>query len=267
MNFSPRTDRFFPPYEPGAHIGLHLPTGISPRIFADPALQSGRRLSRRHQARPRQQGRLALHPRGFARRPDPRYRAAEKQFPAPCRREPAVLIAGGIGVTPIWCMAQHLAAAGRPFELHYACARARRRRFLPRCERSRRTCILHVDVEAGGTFLDVAGIVKAAPAHSHLYCCGPLPMLEAFEKAMEPLPVERRHVEYFSSPNAPAVEGGFTVVLARSGREIPDRAGRDDPGGFARGRPIRRCVLRAGRVRNLRDERSSPAAPITATFS
>jgi vanillate O-demethylase ferredoxin subunit len=73
--------------------------------------------------------------------------------------------------------------------------------------------------------LDVAAIVARVPQGAHLYCCGPLPMLEAFEKAAAALPRERRHVEYFSSPNAPAVEGGFIVVLARSGREIAIPAG------------------------------------------
>jgi vanillate O-demethylase ferredoxin subunit len=33
------------------------------------------------------------------------------------------------------------------------------------------------------------------------------------------------HVEYFSAPDAPATEGGFTVVLVRSDREIPIPAG------------------------------------------
>ena len=84
---------------------------------------------------------------------------------------------------------------------------------------------MHIDAEAGGKFLDVGAIVRASPGNAHIYCCGPLPMLEAFEKAMASRPAESKHVEYFSSPNAPAAEGGYVVVLARSGREIPIKAG------------------------------------------
>jgi tetrachlorobenzoquinone reductase len=58
------------------------------------------------------------------------------------------------------------------------------------------------------------------PADAHLYCCGPIPMLEAFEKACESLPHERMHVEYFSAKEAPATAGGFNVVLQRSGKTV-----------------------------------------------
>ena len=36
-----------------------------------------------------------------------------------------------------------------------------------------------------GRMLDIPGIVAALPAGAHLYCCGPLPMLDAFEQAAE----------------------------------------------------------------------------------
>ena len=69
----------------------------------------------------------------------------------------------------------------------------------------------------GGRMLDIAGLVRAAPANAHFYCCGPLPMLDAFEKATQDLPRDRVHVEYFTAKAPPALEGGFTIVLAKSG--------------------------------------------------
>jgi vanillate O-demethylase ferredoxin subunit len=45
-------------------------------------------------------------------------------------------------------------------------------------------------------------------------------MLEAFEAATKDLPPERVHVEYFTAKDAPAAEGGFTVVLAKSGKSF-----------------------------------------------
>jgi vanillate O-demethylase ferredoxin subunit len=44
-------------------------------------------------------------------------------------------------------------------------------------------------------------------------------MLKAFETAAGGLPPERVHVEYFSA-DAPVADGGFEVVLARTGRTV-----------------------------------------------
>ncbi|MFZ1989401.1 MAG: PDR/VanB family oxidoreductase [Alphaproteobacteria bacterium] len=207
-------------YEPGAHIGLHLPNGIAREYSLTRPYQAG-------------EGYLVGIKRDAASKGGSRYihdncrvgqifeiEAPKNNFPLHAGDAPAVLIAGGIGVTPIWCMAQHLVAQGRPFDLHYAARTREEAAFLKEMAPLGDKLNLHIDAERSGKFLDVGAIVRSAPAGAHLYCCGPLPMLEAFEKAMEDLPIERKHVEYFSSPNAPAVEGGYTVVLARSGREV-----------------------------------------------
>lgn len=214
-----------PAYEPGAHIGIQLPNGIA-RDYS---------LTRPYLAG---EGYLVGIKRDAASKGGSRYihenlrvgqileiEGPRNNFPLHAGDAPAVLIAGGIGVTPIWCMARHLIAAGRPFELHYAARTRDEAAFLKEMTMLGAQLHLHIDAEQGGKFLDVGAIVRAAPANAHLYCCGPLPMLESFEKAMEGLAAERKHVEYFSSPNAPAVEGGYTVVLARSGREVQIKAG------------------------------------------
>jgi vanillate O-demethylase ferredoxin subunit len=50
-------------------------------------------------------------------------------------------------------------------------------------------------------------------------------MLEAFEAAAADRPSDHVHVEYFKAREKPAVEGGFEVKLARSGRTIAVQAG------------------------------------------
>ena len=72
----------------------------------------------------------------------------------------------------------------------------------------------------GGKMLDIGAVTSAVAPDTHIYCCGPLPMLEAFEAATQDLPRERVHVEYFTAKDAPAAEGGFTVVLAKSGKSF-----------------------------------------------
>lgn len=144
--------------------------------------------------------------------------------------EHSVLIAGGIGITPLLSMVRRLEQLGRSWELFYAARTRRAAAFLDECNalRSNVHLNLHVDVddERAGRVFDIAGIVDKAPAHAHLYCCGPVPMLEAFEAATAGRPAENVHVEYFQAKEAPALEGGYEVTLARSKRTIAVEAGK-----------------------------------------
>ena len=58
-------------------------------------------------------------------------------------------------------------------------------------------CTLRSRDESDGRFVNIGRIVVNAPAKSDLYCCGPVGMLTAFEKATAEIPTERVHVEYF----------------------------------------------------------------------
>ena len=62
---------------------------------------------------------------------------------------------------------------------------------------------LHVDEEAGGV-ADLAGFLRTAPADAQLYCCGPTPMLDAFESATADRQPSQVHLERFKgSGDAP----------------------------------------------------------------
>jgi ferredoxin-NADP reductase len=136
------------------------------------------------------------------------------QFPLMESAEHTVLIAGGIGITPILSMLNRLNYLGRSFKLHYAC---RAREDMPFFERLQGipSIDLHLDQERGG-ILDLEMIRQKAPSESHFYCCGPLPMLEAFGRSMRGLAEDHVHVEYFSPKQAPAIAGGFVIELART---------------------------------------------------
>jgi len=141
--------------------------------------------------------------------------------------EHVVLIAGGIGITPIWCMAQELAARKRSWKLHYACQSRQDMAFLDALRKLDPQFVqLHFDDEAGGKFLDLPAAIAAAPQNAHFYCCGPNPMLKAFEAAAASRPHGNVHVEYFTPKDdaTGAHMGGFWVELARSGEEyfIPE---------------------------------------------
>jgi vanillate O-demethylase ferredoxin subunit len=142
--------------------------------------------------------------------------------------ESSLLIAGGVGITPLVSMIRRLQALSRPWKLSYAARTRRAAAFLGELSaiESNAQLHLHFDDEHGGRPLDLAAIVGNAPASAHLYCCGPVPMLEAFEKATAGRPAGHVHVEYFQAKQAPSVDGGFEVRLARSNRTIPVEPGK-----------------------------------------
>ena len=134
-------------------------------------------------------------------------------FPLVEDGSPLVLIAGGIGVTPIRSMAFRLAVLGLAHRIHYGVRTRNEAAFELAGGR------LHVDDEAGA-LLDVARLVRDAPAEAHLYCCGPAPMLAAFEAACGDRPAGQVHVEHFGPVALPSDTAAFTVELARTARRV-----------------------------------------------
>jgi vanillate O-demethylase ferredoxin subunit len=137
----------------------------------------------------------------------------------------SVLVAGGIGITPLWAMAQRLQATGGSWELHYAIRSMVNAAFVAQLRALAPDAVhMHADDECGGAVLDIGRIVAAAPASAHFYCCGPVPMLRAFEAATAALPRDLVHLEYFKAPEVPGPTAeafsSFEVELARSGRVL-----------------------------------------------
>lgn len=146
----------------------------------------------------------------------------------------SVLIAGGIGITPLYSMIARLEQLGRDWKLHYAARSAASAPLLEelgQIERQRPGRVhLHFDERHAGRPLDVWAAVAAASGDegTHFYCCGPTPMLAAFEQACASLSSERVHVEYFGPKKIPANQTSaglarppagesFEVALRRSG--------------------------------------------------
>lgn len=141
-----------------------------------------------------------------------------------------VLMAGGIGVTPILAMARSLETAGASFELHY-CARSKSRAaFLDALQSTSladRTH-LHFDNEPDTRFNARQCLAGQGPG-SHAYVCGPSGFMEhVFEAARAAgWPPGNLHREFFSpvQPTAGDGETPFELHLARSGRIVIVPAG------------------------------------------
>jgi ferredoxin-NADP reductase len=139
----------------------------------------------------------------------------------------SVLIAGGIGITPLMSMIRRLEELARPWKLLYAARTRRAAAFLDDLHGIRPENLqMDFDDERLGKVFDIAAIVANQPEHAHLYCCGPVPMLEAFERASASRPSDHVHVEYFQAKEAPALDGGFEVKLARSNRTVAVETGK-----------------------------------------
>ncbi len=216
-----------PAYKPGAHIDIHLPNGLI-RQFSllnpDPSPKSYV-VGIKRDAESRGGSRYIFDELRVGH--TLKISAPRNNFPLVEDAEQVVLIAGGIGITPIWCMAQQLAAQNRRWKLFYSCRSRADMAFLETLQKfDPETVHLHFDDEADGKFLDLAAIIAAAPENTHFYCCGPNPMLKAFEAAAAKRPRNHVHVEYFTPKEEAAAGklGGFWVELARSGEEyfIPE---------------------------------------------
>lgn len=236
-----------PEFAAGAHIDLRLPNGIERSYsLANPQGERGRYLIGVQKDAASRGGSRFVH--DTLRAGDVvSITPPRNNFPLVEDTGHVVLIAGGIGVTPIWCMVQRLVALGRSWDMFYAARSRRRAGFLDAIAGLRglaaRHVHLHFDDERGGV-LDVAAVVRAAPPGSHFYCCGPLPMLAVFEQATAALPAERVHVEYFTAKGPIDTGGGFEVVLARSGRTVAVPAGKTILDALAdAGIPVRHSCL------------------------
>jgi ferredoxin-NADP reductase len=213
-----------PGYEPGAHVDVHLPGGLIRQysIVDPPAAGMDRYVVGIKRDPKSRGGSLAAHER-LRVGEVVEVSAPRNHFPLDEQAPLSVFIAGGIGITPIACMVQRLRSLGRPWSLHYAVRTRAEAALLDRIQGE--GLHLHVDDEQRGTVLDVAGIVAALPTSATVYCCGPQPLLDAFEAAARRRPQLRWFVEHFA-PAAPiALEGGFSVRLAASGKTVIVRPG------------------------------------------
>ena len=133
---------------------------------------------------------------------------------------PTVLIAGGIGITPIKAMAQTLKARGTELQLHYSGRSRAEMPFLDRLEREFGDN-LSVYSAADGERLDLAQILAAAPADSVFYLCGPARLLDAVTGVARNLGIscERIRFERFEAAIA-ADAKPVQVELRRSGLQL-----------------------------------------------
>ena len=212
-----------PAFTAGAHVDLTLPNGlIRSYSLVNDQSERHRYVIAVQKDRASRGGSTWVHER---LRPGDvlTVNGPRNNFPLHESAAKSVFIAGGIGITPIVGMVRRLRELNRDCTLYY-CARTRASAAF--ADVLQGDVRFNFDGEPGGKLLDIGGVVRQWPPGTHFYCCGPLPMLAAFEAATAALPRDQVHVEYFSAKEPPAAAGGFTVVLAKSGKQVAVPAGK-----------------------------------------
>jgi len=215
-----------PAFTAGAHVDLHLPGGLI------------RSYSLVNDCRERHRYVLGIlrepHSRGGSRAAHEQLRIGtpvtvgepKNQFPLHEAAAHSVLVAGGIGVTPLLCMARRLKAIGASFEFVY-CARSRKAAaFIDEVTALEVPVHWHFDEQTGGP-PNLNELLRTRPgagaANTHYYACGPAPMLDAFLAACSTLGYGHAHIERFAAAVPVEEVGsqqGFTVELQRSSRSF-----------------------------------------------
>lgn len=217
-----------PSFEPGAHIDVILSNGIVRQysLCSEPVQPTHYRigvlLTADSRGGSREIHRLAVGDRLFIRPPRNNFRI----FP---ETTSGVLVAGGIGVTPIMSMARHLSDRSVPFVFHYF---TRSRALTPfRKEITSSTykgnvVLRHDDVGGRPTSGELRAVLGAAAPGKHAYICGPEALLAACVEAAaeQGWPSDHLHFERFRASTDHSSGRSVTVKLARSGRtvEVPE---------------------------------------------
>jgi len=137
-----------------------------------------------------------------------------------------LLLAGGIGVTPILCMAERLAQTQAAFEMHYCARSVSRTAFRDRIQASSFAdrVRFHFDDGDAAQRIDLAALLGTPREGEHVYVCGPKGFMDAVLGAARAAgwPEAQLHYEFFGAElTKSATDAGFEVQLASSGRVIP----------------------------------------------
>lgn len=210
----------------GAHVDVHLPGGLvrSYSLAGDPADRTTWTLGVLRE----------VNGRGGSRAMHESVRVGElltvgaprNAFAMTPGAAHTVLLAGGIGITPIKAMAHTLTAQGASFELHY-CARSTRNTAFTDALRAlvpRDSLHFHFDNGVPGQGLNITKLLQQQPDGAHLYYCGPGGFMKACAEASAHWASGSVHSEHFKPPEpAPksAPDASFAVRLARSGITVP----------------------------------------------
>ncbi|WP_257015243.1 PDR/VanB family oxidoreductase [Rhodococcus sp. ACS1] len=217
LELCPTDGSQLPPWSPGAHVDLVLPSGLTRQysLCGNPSRLDTYHIAVHRVANGRG-GSMEVHehllPGALVGIRPPRNR-----FPL-VNAEKYVFVAGGIGITPISAMVREIEARGLPWRLVYGGRSLDRMAFTDDLTALGSDRVELVPQDDAG-FPDLRAVVRDAPTGAAVYCCGPAPMLAAIEHEVSATrdDIELR-IERFVAPDEPQGERqAFELELRRSG--------------------------------------------------
>lgn len=213
-----------PAFAAGAHIDVILPSGLVRQysLCSDPQDLGSYRIAVLLEAASRG-GSREVHSLAVGQVLS--IGAPRNHFPLAGEHDSAVLVAGGIGVTPIMTMARELVRRGVPVEFHYLTRSRATTAFRKELQSGPLGACLHLrhdDEEGVASPSELEQRIGPPQSGRHLYVCGPRPLIDAcVDAAMRTgWPAEAIHVEHFNAADDLAHGNPVTVHLARSGLTV-----------------------------------------------
>ncbi len=221
-----------PPFEAGSHLDVHVPGGFLRQysLCNDPEETHRYLIAVQRDSRGRGGSRAMheqVHPGAVLTTRPPR-----NDFPLLHARG-YVLVAGGIGITPLLSMARTLRRRGAKWHLYF-CTRSPERtafRELLSSPDFAGHVTFHHDGGDPSRGLDMRELLATRTAGFRLYCCGPAGLMKAVREASvhHQWPSEKVHFEAFTAEATGAIsaraDSEFQVVVRSTGAAYPVPAG------------------------------------------
>ncbi|MGV8853357.1 MAG: Rieske 2Fe-2S domain-containing protein [Devosia sp.] len=223
-----RDGRHLPTFQPGAHIDLHLPNGLVRQysITNGPGDLLSYVIGVKQESASKGGSKVLVE----TVREGDMLAISEPRNNFPLRRDATrtVLIAGGIGITPLLSMARFLDKSELPYELHYFTRAGEQIAFRGALEALHGQVVLHTGLpraEIGATIATALGQWSFA---QHVYVCGPASMLDTVRATAtaQGWPDASIHFEYFKNDKPIDASSSFDVELARSAMTLHVPAGK-----------------------------------------
>lgn len=214
-----------PPFSAGSHIDVHVPGGLVRQYsLCNASHESHRyRIAVLRDAASRG-GSVAMH--DSVREGDLLTISTPRNHFALHPAERTLLLAGGIGVTPLLCMADRLARTGAQFTMHYCTRSAERTAFVDEIGASAMAPHVHFHFDAGAAEqkLDLPAVLAHPGPETRLYVCGPAGFIDHVVTTAKSLgwAQDHIHLEYFGAPaQDTSGDQGFDVRIASTGKVYP----------------------------------------------
>lgn len=221
FEFASVDGKSLPPFSAGSHIDVHVSTGLVRQysLCNDPTESHRYQIAVLRDPQSRG-GSVAVHEK--IKVGDVIQISEPRNHFALAHAERYLLVAGGIGVTPILCMAERLATGIAPFDMHYCSRSPERTAFLERIKTSpfADRVQFHFDSGDASQKLELDKVLDAAGTETHIYVCGPAGFIEFVTNTARKhgWPADRVHLEYFGSVAQDTTgDTAFEVKIASSG--------------------------------------------------